>query len=126
MPVEEHWQDEPEAHDFPAAADYLSLVAPAGVVAKVVDALKAAKTEHRKAKDLLRASRLSLLPADNVHVKKDLAKVAAGKRLSPVLVVRGRGDKGIPLTVADGYHRICASHHLDENADVSCRLVAWP
>lgn len=126
MPVEEHWQDEPEAHDFPAAADYLSLVAPAGVVAKVVDALKSAKTEHRKAKDLLRASRLSLLPADNVHVKKDLAKVAAGKRLSPVLLVRGRGDKGIPLTVADGYHRICASHHLDENADVSCRLVAWP
>ena len=126
MPVEEHWQDEPEAHDFPAAADYLSLVAPAGEVAKVVDALKSAKTEHRKAKDLLRASRLSLLPADNVHVKKDLAKVAAGERLSPVLLVRGRGDKGIPLTVADGYHRICASHHLDENADVSCRLVAWP
>jgi hypothetical protein len=126
VPVEEHWQDEPEAHDFPAAADYLSLVAPAGVVAKVVDALKSAKTEHRKAKDLLRASRLSLLPSDNVHVKKDLAKAAAGKRLSPVLLVRGRGDKGIPVTVADGYHRICASHHLDENADVSCRLVAWP
>lgn len=125
MPAE-HWQDEPEEHDFPAAADYLSLVAPAGEVAKVVAALEAAKTEHRKAKDLLRASRLSLLPADNVHVKKDLAKVAAGKRLSPVLLVRGRGDKGMPLTVADGYHRICASHHLDEDADVSCRLVAWP
>lgn len=126
MPAVEHWQEEPEEHDFPAAADYLSLVAPAGEVAKVVDALKSAKTEHRKAKDLLRASRLSLLPADNVHVKKDLAKVAAGKRLSPVLLVRGRGDKATPLTVADGYHRICASHHLDEDADVPCRLVAWP
>ncbi len=126
MAVVEHWQDEPEEHDFPAAADYLSLVAPAGVVTKVVAALKSAKTEHRKAKDLLRASRLSLLPADNVHVKKDLAKVEAGKRLSPVLLVRGRGDKSIPLTVADGYHRICASHHLDEDADVPCRLVAWP
>jgi hypothetical protein len=125
MPAE-HWQDEPEAHDFPAAADYLSLVAPAAEVAKVVDALKSAKTDHRKAKDLLRASRLSLLPADNVHVKKDLAKVDDGKALSPVLLVRGRGDKGIPLTVADGYHRICASHHLDEDADVPCRLVAWP
>jgi hypothetical protein len=126
VPVVEHWQDEPEEHDFPAAADYLSLVAPAGVVTKVVAALKSAKTEHRKAKDLLRASRLSLLPADNVHVKKDLAKVEAGKRLSPVLLVRGRGDKAIPLTVADGYHRICASHHLDEDADVPCRLVSWP
>jgi hypothetical protein len=126
MPVEEHWQDEPEEHDFPAAADYLSLVAPASEVAKVVEALRSAETAHRKAKDLLRASRLGLLPADNVHVKKDLAKVAAGQRLSPVLLVRGRGDKGVPLTVADGYHRICASHHIDENADVPCRLVAWP
>ncbi len=126
MPAEEHWQDDPEEHDFPAAGDYLSLLAPAGEVAKVVDGLRSAETAHRKAKDLLRASRLGLLPADNVHVKKDLAKVAAGKRLSPVLLVRGRGDKGVPLTVADGYHRICASHHLDENADVPCRLVAWP
>lgn len=126
MPVEEHWQDQPEEHDFPAASDYLSLVAPADEVAKVVEALRSADTVHRKAKDLLRASRLGLLPADNVHVKKDLAKVGAGKRLSPVLLVRGRGDKGVPLTVADGYHRICASHHLDEDADVPCRLVAWP
>ena len=126
MPVEEHWQDEPEAHDFPAAADYLSLLAPANEVAKVVDALRSAETAHRTAKDLLRAGRLGLLPPDNVHVEKDLAKVAAGKRLSPVLLVRGRGEKGVPLTVADGYHRICASHHVGENADVPCRLVAWP
>jgi len=126
VPVEEHWQAAPEAHDFPAAADYLSLLAPAAEVAKVVDALRAAETVYYKAKDLLRASRLGLLPPDNVHVRKDLEKVAGGKRLSPVLVVRGRADKGVPLTVADGYHRICASHHLDENADVPCRLVAWP
>ena len=126
MPVAEHWQDVPEEHDFPAAADYLSLLAPANEVATVVDRLRAAETLHRKAKDLLRASRLGLLPPDNVHVRKDLEKVAQGKRLSPVLIVRGRADKGVALTVADGYHRICASHHLDENADVPCRLVAWP
>ena len=52
--------------------------------------------------------------------------MANGKYLSPVLVVLGRADKDVPLTIADGYHRICASHHLDENADVPCRLVAWP
>jgi pimeloyl-ACP methyl ester carboxylesterase len=126
VPVEEHWQDAPEAHDFPAAADYLSLLAPAGEVTKVVAALRAAETVHYKAKDLLRASRLGLLSPDNIHVRKDLEKVAEGKRLSPVLVVRGRADKGVPLTIADGYHRICASHHLDENADVPCRIVAWP
>lgn len=99
VPPAEHWQDEPEDHDFPAAADYLSLVAPASEVTKVVGALRSAETVHRKAKDLLRASELELLPADNVHVKKDLAKVKDGKRLSPVLLVRGRGDKGTPLTV---------------------------
>ncbi|HLY85448.1 MAG TPA: hypothetical protein VKO84_02890 [Gaiellaceae bacterium] len=126
MPVQEHWQDEPEAHDFPAATDYLSLVAADNLVTKVVDALRAAETVHRKAKDLLRASRLELLPPDNPHVRKDLEKVAKGEQLSPVLVVRGRAEKNVPLTIADGFHRICASHHLDEDADVPCRLVAWP
>jgi hypothetical protein len=31
---------------------------------------------------------------------------------------------GIPLTVADGYHRICAVCYFDEDAPVSCRLVS--
>jgi hypothetical protein len=126
MPVQQHWQDAPEEHDFPAAADYLSLLVADTVVAEIVEALRAAETVHKKAKDLLRASRLELLPPDNAHVRKDLEKVANGKHLSPVLVVRGRADKDVPLTIADGYHRICASHHLDENADVPCRLVGWP
>ena len=124
--ITEHWQDTPEEHDFPAAADYLSLIASDDNVAKVVEALRSAETLHHKAKDLLRASGLELLPPDNAHVRKDLEKVAEGKRLSPVLLVGGRGDKGVALQIADGYHRICASHHLDENADVPCRLVAWP
>jgi len=122
----EHWKDEPEAHDFPAAGDYLSLVFPPGDAAQLVEALQAAETVHRKAKDLLRAGRLPLLPPDDPHVKSDLAKVAGGKRLSPVLLVRGRAEKDVPLTVADGYHRICASYHLDEDAEVPCRLVGLP
>lgn len=125
MPAE-HWKDEPEAHDFPAAGDYLSLVFPPGDAAQLVEALQAAETVHRKAKDLLRAGRLPLLPPDDPHVKSDLAKVAGGKRLSPVLLVRGRAEKDVPLTVADGYHRICASYHLDEDAEVPCRLVGLP
>ena len=31
-----------------------------------------------------------------------------------------------PLTVADGYHRICARYHLDENADIPDRIVDLP
>jgi hypothetical protein len=118
-----HWKNEPEEHDFPAAADYLSLVLPDATANRLVAALRQADTLHRKAKDLLRASGLPLLRTDNEHVAADLRKVEHGKLLSPVLLVRGELASGVPLTVADGYHRICASHHLDENADIPCRMV---
>ena len=121
--TKEHWKSEPDDHDYPAAADYLSLLMDKGEVTNAVAALRKATVTHRKAKDLLRASRLALLPADNVHVKKDLAKVDGGHLLSPVLLLRGRLDADVPLTVADGYHRICASYHIDEDADIPCRLV---
>jgi hypothetical protein len=119
----EHWKSDPEAHDFLAAADYLSLVFPPDAAAATVEALRAAPLTHRKAKDLLRASQLALLDADNAHVKKDLGKIRSGDRLSPVLLVRGDAWANVPLLVADGYHRICASYHVDENADIPCRIV---
>ena len=119
----EHWKEQPDDHDFPAAADYLSLIFPEDRVTKIVNGLRAAPLMHRKAKDLLRASRLELLPQDNVHVAKDLAKVKSGQPLSPVLLVRGKAESDVPLTVADGYHRICASFHTDEDADIPCHIV---
>jgi hypothetical protein len=119
----EHWKTEPDEHDYPAAFDYLSLLLPAEAAQATVQELKTADLMHRKAKDLLRASRLPLLPPSNAHVAADLAKVKAGKSLSPVLLVRGVLDRDVPLTIADGYHRICASYTLDENADIPCRLV---
>jgi hypothetical protein len=39
------------------------------------------------------------------------------------LLVRGSLASGLPLTVADGYHRICASHYLDEDAEIPYRIV---
>jgi hypothetical protein len=122
----EQWKTEPDEHDYPAAADYLSLVLADADVTAVVAALRAAPVVHRKAKDLLRASELALLPDSNVHVAKDLAKVKDGTPLSPVLLVRGDATRGLPLVVADGYHRICASHSLDEDADIPCRLADRP
>ena len=124
--AKEHWKTEPDDHDYPAASSYLSLVAPPAVVARVVDALKAAPMASYKAKDLLRASGLALLPVDNAHVARDLGKVKGGQLLSPVLLVRGDAARGMPLVVADGYHRICASYHIDENADIPCRIVDAP
>ena len=35
----------------------------------------------------------------------------------------GEISGGFALTIADGYHRICASYWLDENADIPCRVV---
>jgi hypothetical protein len=117
------WKDAPDDHDYPAAADYLSLLMPQKEADELVRRLRAEPLVRKKAKDLLRASALPILPLDNIHVAKDLAKVKEGELLSPVLLVRGRLDGNVPLTVADGYHRICASYHLDENADIPCRIV---
>jgi len=121
-----HWKDEPDDHDYPAAVAYLSLLVPEATAKVLSDRLRAAPLAHRKAKDLLRASRLPILGPDNVHVASDLEKVKKGRPLSPVLLVRGRLSDDVPLTVADGYHRICASHHLDEDADIPCRIADVP
>jgi len=120
------WKDQPDEHDYPAAASYLTLVAEPALVASVVTALQAAPLEHFKAKDILRSSRLALLSADNRHVAGDIDKVRDGKRLSPVLLVRGDLTRGFPLQIADGYHRVCASYHLDENTDIPCRIADLP
>ncbi|GAC1507646.1 MAG: hypothetical protein NVS1B3_08210 [Candidatus Dormibacteraceae bacterium] len=117
------WKERPDEHDYPAAEDYLSLVTSAAEAKKLARRLRTAPIEHRKAKDLLRASDLPLLTPDNFHVTKDLKKVRQGKLLSPVLLVRGLLRPPIALIVADGYHRICASYHLGEDADIPCRIV---
>ena len=72
-------------------------------------------------KDILRASQLPLLGAENKHVASDLRKAASGIALSPILLLRG--DEAHPLLVADGYHRVCASYWIDENTDIPCILV---
>jgi hypothetical protein len=30
---------------------------------------------------------------------------------------------GAPLWIADGYHRVCASYHLNEKTPVPCRII---
>ena len=120
------WKLEPDEHDYPAAYDYLTLLIPEKQVRTVVSLLRKAPISHRKAKDILRASALNLLSPDSEHVAKDMKKVEMGTLLSPVLLVRGGLRSTRPLIVADGYHRICASHHLDENLDIPCRIADVP
>ncbi|SDJ12519.1 hypothetical protein [Chryseobacterium jejuense] len=113
------WMKEPEDHDFPAALDYLELLYIPDEANKIVESLKGAKTITKKSKDILRASKLALLPETNIHVKENLKKVEKNKKLSPILLVRGQHE----LIIADGYHRLCCSYYLTEDLEVPCRLV---
>ena len=113
------WLKDPEEHDFPAAYDYLELLFEPKVAQDYVEQLKKAKTIQKKSKDILRASGLSLLSREDIHVKANLRKIKKGNKLSPILLVRGK-DK---LIIADGYHRLCSSYYFTEDLEVPCRLV---
>ena len=115
------WLSEPEAHDYAAAADYLSLMFLPAAVAGLVDGLRAAQAAQFKAKDIFRASGLSLLGVSNSHVEKDRRKILAGTPLSPLLLVRDPANGRV--VVADGYHRLCSVYGFDEDALVPCRIV---
>ncbi|HKE96977.1 MAG TPA: hypothetical protein VKB34_21900 [Povalibacter sp.] len=115
------WLDAPEDHNFPAAVSYLSLILPEKEAGKLVAALRRARLSHFKAKDIFRASGLSLLGVSNAHIEKDRDKIRRGRKLSPVLLVRDapRGK----VIVADGYHRLCAVYGFDEDALIPCKIV---
>ena len=118
-PKADIWLKEPEEHDFPAAQVYLELLFVPDEAKKIVAKLKKAPTIKKKSKDILRASKLALLPETNIHVKENLKKVEKNKKLSPILLVRGQNE----LIIADGYHRLCCSYYLTEDLEVPCRLV---
>jgi len=115
------WLDLPEDHDYPAAASYLLLSLPEKKVTKLVSSLRKAPISHFKAKDIFRASGLSLLGISNSHVEKDSKKISKGIELSPLLLVR---DSAIGrVIVADGYHRLCAVYCVDEDALIPCKIA---
>lgn len=115
------WLPKVEEHDFAAAASYLALIYPPARCKKVVASLRAAKLVQFKAKDIFRASQLSLLGISNSHVEQDRAQIDKGDALSPLLLVRD-GNNG-KVVVADGYHRLCAVYQVDEDAWIPCKIV---
>jgi hypothetical protein len=121
-----NWADAPAAKDYPAAGSYLRLFAPPDGVEVLASLLSQAPTVTQAAKDILRAAGLPLLAVDDPEVAKDVKKVAKGKPLSPILLVRGDLATGHPLQIADGYHRVCASYHLNEHTEIPCRIADLP
>ena len=119
------WAADPEDHDFAAARDYLSLQYAPGLAESLEHALRETPTARTyRAKDILRASGLEPLGRKNFHVAADLAKVTKGKKLSPVLLVRDV-ERHV-LVIADGFHRVCASKLLGEDAVIPARIVTTP
>jgi len=118
------WKKTPEAEDYEGALNFIMLLCSGPKSLDLVKDLRKAKTVERAAKDLLRAAQLPLLPRDEPHVDADLKRIHKGKSLPPVLLIRGDLMSGIPLTVADGYHRICAAYYYDESAPIHCRMVS--
>jgi hypothetical protein len=117
------WSESKEGEDFTAAFKYLSVLCSDRAANGLVKSLRGSKVLEHAAKDLLRAAQLPLLPSDESHVSEDLKRIQKGKPLAPVLLVRGDLASGLPLIVADGYHRICAVCYFDESAPVRCRIA---
>lgn len=114
------WLETPEEHDYPAAASYLSLIYDEKTTHDLIEKLKAATISHYKAKDIFRASSLSLLGISNLHVRRDVKKINSAKSLSPLLLVRDKTNGKV--IIADGYHRLCAVYRFNEDALIPCQI----
>ena len=115
------WLEDVEEHDYPAAESYLRLIYDDKKANKIVKILRKAEIVEFKAKDIFRASSLSLLGVSNSHVEKDSKKISKGTALSPLLLVR---DSSLgKVVIADGYHRMCAIYLVNEDALIHCKIV---
>jgi hypothetical protein len=109
-----HWKEDVAAHDYAAASSYLSIRFGESRAQEVSAKLQKLPVVHRRANDILRATRRDPLPLSDPGVVRDLQKVLAGEKLSPVLVADG--------DIADGYHRVSLAYALDPYADVPLKL----
>lgn len=115
------WLPEPEEHNYPAAESYLTLMYSDSRARKMVATLRAAPVEQFKAKDIFRASQLSLLGVSNSHVVKDRKNIKSGVSLPPLLLVRD--EQNGKVVIADGYHRLCAIYGFNEDVWIHCKIV---
>jgi len=115
------WLDKPAEHDYPAAASYLTLIFPPKIAEALVGELKQSPISCFKARDIVRASGLSLVGVSNSRVEKHRQKIMRGENLSPLLLVRNPPTACV--IVADGYHRLCSIYGVDEDALIRCQIV---
>ncbi len=112
------WLDDVAKHDYDAAYNYLSLKFDEKRATEIVDRMKKAKLDSRRANDILRATGLPALPLTDPGIRRDLLKLFSGEKLSPVLVY----DQEPHADIADGYHRVSLAYNIDPFMDVPLRL----
>jgi hypothetical protein len=109
------WRKDVAEHDYAAASSYLSIRFGESRARELSDKLQKLPVITRRANDILRATRRDPLPLSDPGVLRDLQKVLAGEKLSPVLIADG--------DIADGYHRVSLAYALDSYADVPLKLA---
>jgi hypothetical protein len=109
------WRKDVAAHDYAAASSYLSIRYGESRAKQVSEKLRKVPVIQRRANDILRATQRLPLPLSDPGVLRDLQKVLAGEKLSPVLVAEG--------DIADGYHRVSLAYALDPYANVPLKLA---
>jgi hypothetical protein len=119
--IEIKWLSKPQERNYTAAMSYLSLLYDETAAATHVDKLKRAWMSKYKAKDIFRASGLSLLGVSNFHVQTDQKKIKTRKALSPLLLIRDINNGKV--IIADGYHRLCAVYSFNEDALIPCKIA---
>jgi hypothetical protein len=108
------WRKDVADHDYDAASSYLSIRFGESRAEEVSKKLRKLPVIQRRANDILRATQRDPLPLSDPGVLRDLQKVLAGEKLSPVLIADG--------DIADGYHRVSLAYALDPYADVPLKL----
>jgi len=114
--VSDIWKERPEKHDYPAAQDYLTLVLEEGTARKIVGgAAKGADFAPKGQGSVARQPPWRYCRADNPHVAgRSQRRSREANRSRRFFWLRGDAKMDVPLQVADGYHRICASWYRDE------------
>src|ERR1700689_5207107 len=108
------WRKEVADHDYAAASSYLSIRFGENRAREMSEKLKKLPVIQRRANDILRATGRDPLPLSDPGVLKDLQKVLAGEKLSPILLAEA--------DIADGYHRLSLAYALDPFAGVPLKL----